>query len=232
MIDYLLVVLTHGASETLEPTIRSFREHVTPQPSAGYLHLDLVFDGDLGIGHAEDVVRQDSIRSGMTWMLDVAPRPIGFCASVAHSWKRASSPVFGCDYVFWLEHDFEFLGAVDVGAMAHTLDYHQHVAQMGLMREPVNSDEKDAGGLFNLYRDSYFPMGGLQPWILSRTNFSTTCSLMRTAFMEERPWPDGYDRDCEGRYSIDLLQNGYVFGVWGDGTPDIRHTGRRTGFGY
>lgn len=223
MIGYTLIILTDGRPGLIEQTLASFWENVTPKPRGGVIVDDGGKDGSptllaLAAHHGLTVVRH--------------VHRYGFCKTVQHAWALAA--VTTEDYVFWLEDDFVFNRPLDLHAPAHVLATHPELAQMGLMRDAVNDREENAGGLIGLYRDRLedrLTSDG-DPWLYSRTNFSTTCSLIRTQFMRDEPWPD-YEAECEGRYSIDLLTRGYSFAAWGDGEPWITHIGdHRVGIGY
>jgi hypothetical protein len=150
----------------------------------------------------------------------------GFCGATRELWAGAAAG--WCDYVFYLEHDFEFLRPVDLTQLAVVLDANPALAQMALMRDAVNAEEKAAGGLYESRPGQYAKRDG---WLEHSAYLTTNPSLMSAEFMRRNPWPDYPDR-CEGRFGIDLLDAGYRFGAWGTGEPWVRHIGERTGFGY
>lgn len=297
--NYRLVVLTHRNAEPLPTTIRSFADHVSPRPSSVLLRWDrpTVLDpAGMAAGIREYLacaVYSDwhtaagfCESSKRAWAIAVSgmgiPHPLAEEAAYEH--------------VFWLEHDFVFTRNVDLRDLAAVLDTNQGstvavpehmpgnpsstgltgykttvggLAQMALMRNAVNNQEKAAGGLFESRPGQYMargtacsgcggelawvtttppgysgwacttlggcshpPLAPAPVWLEHRSYFTTNPSLMRRAFMAEHPWPD-YPDQCEGRFGIDLIQAGYSFGVWGDGSPWVEHIGAaRTGFGY
>lgn len=223
---YRLVVLTHGPDFSfLKRTLDSFNEHVTPQPTERVL----VIDGD----HQP---------SADLWPFERAStrRSAGFCEATRLAWSYgALRDLPAC---FYLEHDFEFLRQVDLRPLAAALLVHKDLAQMALMRDAVNAQEKAAGGLYESRPGQYEPetlyivpvVGEKEDehrWLRHRSYFTTNPSLMRTGFMHDNPWPD-YADQCEGRFGIDLRERGYSFGAWGSGEPWVRHIGERTGHGY
>lgn len=229
---YLLVVVSHGRSETLESCLDSFREHVSPLPAAGVLHHDLVRHGDLGISQAETALRR---AHWLTWQMEVPARPIGFCRSSAYAWRKAAASPY--DYVFWLEHDFRFVRTVDLRDLALVLDSDRDLAQMGLLRGPVNLQEVAAGGIVASRPGEFTARTTLDGdrelgWLEQTSYLTTNPSLMRRPFMAEHLWPDYYPSECEGRFGAELRGLGYRFGAWGDGSPWVDHIGVRTGFGY
>lgn len=245
--SYRLVVLTHGDSEPLPRTLESFRRMVTPMPTSKRLHVDAALpDGCT----PETPCQVDPWFAPEETFWDRDQR--GFCEAVRDAWMFNSSdavePAESCNpepFVFWLEHDFEFLKPVNLAELATVLRAEPQVAQMSLMRGAVNPLERRAGGLYALHRREYQPvtthaandwLGGLSlyslQWLEHHMYYTTNANLMRTEFMRDNPWPIEYAEHCEGRFSHDLMARGYRFGVWGNGEQWIDHIGERTGFGY
>jgi len=223
--DYTLAMLTHGRGDHIHTTIRSFLDKVKPEPSRVIVYSD---------GPLQTWV------SGMPrHTLIVGDEQRGFCRATGRLWKWASDP--GDDvpeFTFWLEHDFVFLRPVNLTDLATVLDANKEMAQMQLMRGPVSKEEIAAGGLYEMRRNDYektqavLSGGILAPLLRHRAYFTTNPALIRTAFMAANQWPDDDEPHCEGRFSIDLVQRGFSFGVWGSGEPWVEHVGRRDGFGY
>jgi hypothetical protein len=224
--DYTLAVLTHGGSRTLDATLRSFIDKVKPHPA----RIIVYADGPVTTWHSPMPPHT----------LVVAERQRGFCHATGRLWHWASDPdVEATEFTFWLEHDFVFLRPVDLADLATVLSDDKTLAQMQLMRTPVSREEIAAGGLFESRPDQYEPILAVHAtspegprWLRHRSYFTTNPSLMRTEFMTWNQWPDDGEPSCEGRFSIDLLQRGFSYGVWGSGEPWVEHTGRRDGFGY
>lgn len=231
---YMLVVITHGIdSNPLNRTLMSFRSCVQPEPVAGYMHAD----GEHAENHSYAAVGRHAWTS---WTLGSAFIPSGFCRSARDSWREAAASS-DVDYVFWLEHDFIFRRSIDLRPLAEVLDANRHLAQMQLMRDPVNEREVAAGGLFESRPGQYVPRWrgedatdegpGAPAWHEHRSYITTNPCLMRREFMAEHPWPNHADQ-CEGKFGLELLEAGFSFGVWGDGSPYVEHIGERNGFGY
>lgn len=153
----------------------------------------------------------------------------GFCRATSALWEKALQ--VGNEYVFWLEHDFVFMRPLDLRELATVLDATDRLSQIALMRDAVNAIEKKAGGLFESRngpeRWERYEWGYAQGDYVMTTN----PSLMKFAFMSANPWPD-YESECEGKFGIDLHERGFVGGVWGDGSPWVKHIGVRTGHSY
>lgn len=236
--DYRLIFLTHGDpvdhGGTRQRTLNSFREMVTPRPKDGCL----IYDGSVSA-----VAEAGSWNGfGWAWPCVATDGPVGFCRAVGAGWERACAP--GVDFVFWLEHDFEFLRPVDLTAIAPVLDHNEELAQMALMRGSVNDVEKALGGVVADHKDRGTKFvsrvtnlglsderGEYVEWLSHQAYFTTNPSLMTRQFMIEHPWPD-YPSECEGKFGIDLTKAGYQFGILGDGKPWVEHIGHRTGYGY
>lgn len=251
--NYRLVVLTHGDHRAdLAATLASFAAAVTPTPSSVHLRADRA------AWLNRDWLEAYAGVLGCPISCDFGDAP-GFCASTRRAWQAAVSAAFIPElhnaerraveatytHVFWLEHDFLITRMVNLDELALVLDREPKLAQMALMRDAVNAEEKAAGGLFESRPGQYEPrmtkgesywldtdrITKMHEWLEHRAYLTTNPSLMRRDFMAAHPWPD-YPERCEGRFGIDLVSAGYTFGVWGRGEPWCSHVGVRTGDGY
>lgn len=227
---YRLVCLTHGESPTLDYTLESFFEKVDPPPESVVIACD-------GPG---EITLPDWFTSGAAG--NFWGKQLGFCGAVKELWHIATEgkrnhlyQMHDPSFVFWLEHDFIFEKRVDLRPMAVALSINTRLSQMQLMRASVNPDEHKAGGVMqqHISRGSEFLKRWTYgaPWLEHNAYFTTNPSLMSVSFMRQNPWP-AYNRECEGKFGIDLKSRGYTFGVWGEGETWVRHIGERTGFGY
>lgn len=216
MEDYLLVVTTHGNSSMLSRTLRSFEEHVLPQPADAVLIED---------GPPRPVEWWTGRRVSLGATLG---RQGGFCEAVKAGWAEVARSEL--PYVFWLEHDFIFLRDVTLDPVAAVLDRNLHVAQMSFMRQTANADERDRGG----------PLGGHTTqlcddfltgsrWVEHEAYWTTNPSLFRTQLARDVDWPG--EPECEGKMGVELKAQGFHFGVWGNGEPWVNHVGHRDGSG-
>lgn len=217
---YRLVVVTHGDAPHLDATVESFVAYVAIPP----VELVTVVDGP-------GRLPPNGPAGLLRWRIYQHPKQLGFCDAMLTGWAAATEP--GADYVFWLENDFLIERDLPLAAFASVLDADPSVAQMALMRQAVNSTEREAGGLYESRRGDYENRLAWNqlPWLAHSAYFTTNPSLMRRDFMVSNPWPD-YPSECEGRFGIDLVDRGYHFGVWGDGRPWCEHVGVRDGTGY
>jgi hypothetical protein len=216
--NYRLIVLTHGDHEDdLRRTVSSFSEMVEPVPTEKHL----VIDGAFTNSH---LVFAD-------WELHPSKEQVGFCGAVRRAWEIAARP--GVEWVFWLEHDFLFRRPVDLRNFAKVLDQNENVAQMSLMRQPVNSRELAAGSILAADPDVFIqhrdPEG---VWMSQRRYWTTNPSLFPRELAAQRTWPE--EKHCEGLFTHELLEDDpeIEFGVWGAGESWIEHIGVRTGKGY
>lgn len=221
---YRLIVITHGADETtnmLLDTLAWFEEMVTPRPAERIL----IEDGPR---------KQDMEWRGSRFWSD---RPLGFCVSAARAWECAAAP--GVEWVYWLEHDFKHTRPVHLPDLAEALTLGGKVAQMSLMRQAVNPQEIRAGGVVEVEPDAFVPKLVVSKrverarleWLEHGRYWTTNPSLFRREIAVENEWPS-VKQECEGHHTIRLREQGYSFGIWGDGTPWVEHVGERSGFGY
>lgn len=225
---YHLIVLTHGDSPVLQETLDSFREHVSPAPSSAVI----VYDGPTPLVTVDE------------WHIATAPEPQGFCRATRAAWVAGGLGEH--EFVFYLEHDFRFLREVDLRPIARVLDLNKKsLAQMSFLRGPINSQEREAGGVIGKHRargdefheryyaDSSGSMraGHVYCWQEHHAFFTTNPSLMRGQFMRENPWPRVASQ-CEGKFGLRLRELGYNFGIWGEGDPWIEHLEAPRGYGY
>ncbi len=225
-LDYCLVVLTHGPDRTLTRTLESFLDNVDPLPT----DWRVASDGPVGRKAALDWEALQG--DGHRWQgVSASWKSEGYCKATARAWDTASytdSP-----WVFYLEHDFEFLRPFDLEDFAQVMIEHPMIPQAALMRDAVNEYELLADGLFESRPGQYLQHhnGNGSPWLEQRSYLTTNPSLLNTKFMQEHPWPE-HESECEGKFGLELIEAGFTFGVMGEGEPWCRHIGQRDGFGY
>lgn len=165
----------------------------------------------------------------------------GFGGAIRAAWARLRT-ASTADFVFHLEADFTFNCRVDLGELATVLTDRPQLAQMALLRQPWNAEERAAGSLLARHPEAYRPAGDGhgRVWLEHRLFWTTNPSLYRREACD-LDWPDG--PQSEGRFTLQLLQHGLGdvagdqlrFGYWGrleDG-PAVQHIGEeRAGHGY
>jgi Glycosyl transferase family 2 len=212
----LLVVFTDGRADYLHRTLTSFREKVT-----GPFARMFIFD-------------DSNDETYTNWVAEHFPdfavlpnvRRLGFAGTIARAWDLlAYSPE---RYLFHLEDDFTFNRHVALGAMIDCLDSSPDLAQMALIRQAWNDDERQHGGVIEAAkaRGVQFTPVSYQAhrWLEHRGWFPT--ALCR------RGWP--LEPESEGKFGLRLLEDPALrFGFWGDGEPWVTHIGgERAGTGY
>lgn len=223
--NYRLVVTTDGRPGYLERMLDSFEKRVRPTPA------EIVVVDDSGDEHYVRYLMQ--LAGERRWRLIWHPQRQGFCRTVADGWREAGEP--GPDWVFWTEDDFEFTRSIELGDLGHVLDHEAPVAQMALYRNPVSSEEHDAGGYIPMRRGAYAPRGsGNVRWFEHTVCWTTNPSLFRASFARAYPWIDDGKPACEGRFGFDLREKRpeTTYGIWGAGEPWVEHFGERAGRGY
>ncbi len=213
-LNYRLIVVTHGDAPNLERVLASFEALVTPTPRERVLVVD--GPGRVPIGMDD-------------WEIWGASRQAGFCATYERVWRAARSTKL--PFVFLLENDFLFLRPVELAPIAgllHTID----LAQVALVRQAVNEQEKAAGGLIES-RPGQFTAREHEghPYLEHTAFFTSNPCLFRSSLARVQPWPD-VPEFCEGHYGIQLRDEGYRFAFWGDGSPWVEHVGVRDGSGH
>lgn len=223
---YRLTVLTHGQSSTLAASVGSFIANADPLPR----ETIIVVDGpeNQAVREVADVME----RARLSTRVVTDARQRGFCEATKRAWTLGSDPKL--DYVLHWEGDFKLNGYLDVQALADVLDREENMAQMVLLRQAVNGQEIEAGGLREA-RPGQFEERSLlgHKYTVQREYLSTNPFLATTLFMRNHPWPD-YTERCEGLFGFDLKNEGWEFGSWGglDDGPQVEHIGVRDGMGY
>ena len=141
----------------------------------------------------------------------------GGAANIQRAWK-AIQHLGGIDYVFHVEEDFTFVQPVDIGAMLGALEDDPWLAQMTLRRQPWGGE--GPGGYIGDNPGRYIDNGD---HLRHREGFWLNPTLYPTR-ITFGGWPDnGHESDFTKR----LLDQGYVFGVWGtrDDAPRCWHIG-------
>jgi hypothetical protein len=139
--------------------------------------------------------------------------PRAGCAGAFQScWAqlRAGS---AADHIFLVEGDFEFFRPVDLDAIAGLLDDRPYLAEVALVRDPVNADEHAAGGVVECHPDWYTDMadGCGRQWLEQGAFYTTNPHLFRRTLLDI-PWPE----HRPGTYSESTFHQQLMTG----GTPE------------
>jgi len=218
-----LMIVTDGRYGVLERTLDSFFRMAEFIPAKG-----LMIDDSGDIRYAEYL---ESLRPKLGGIAIYHHRSrIGFCETVAHGWSLVGEDA---GYIFHLEDDFEFIEPVPLTEMVMILESDPKLAQIALVRQAWNDEEKAAGGLLNLHRRCLQPQEtNGRKWFLHHRCFTTNPSLY-PRHITEKGWPSG--PYCEGKFGIKVSQMGYYFGYLApqNGINSVVHIGeKRIGAGY
>lgn len=149
----------------------------------------------------------------------------GYCSSIQKAWDSLKERH---QWIFHLEDDFIFNESIPVMDMIRVLKHDSRLAQMALVRQPVNSIELAAGSILKATIERYTPQkwDGFQ-WLESNFCFTNNPCIYpdlitRYPYPMEKAWPWG-----ENRFSEFLRAHGYRFGYWGtiEQSPKVTHIG-------
>jgi hypothetical protein len=164
--------------------------------------------------------------------IDDREHKLGFSGAIAEGWRQVLQT--GADYVFHLEMDFTFNAPVELAGMIELLEEKPHLAQVALKRQPVNAEERAAGGIVELHPDDFTQRveGGII-WTENRRCFTTNPCVYSTNLCRHG-WPQ--EPHSEGVFTHRLLADPDVaFAFWGGkfDAPLVEHIGEsRAGGGY
>ena len=194
----------------------------------------------LRIGDGRDEYHERSWQSAVASLpkmqhvvtIDDHAHELGFSGAIAEGWRQAL--VTGADYIFHLEMDFTFNAPVPLAAMIELLEAKPYLAQVALKRQPVNAEERAAGGIVELHPDDFRQRveNGVI-WTENRRCFTTNPCAYSTRLCLHG-WPQ--EPHSEGVFTHRLLADPDVqFAFWGAklDAPLVHHIGDdRTGTGY
>lgn len=221
----LLAITTDGRGELLKQTIASLQEQVS-----GIDGPRLIFD-DSGDRDYVRWLRQTFERQGFT--IAYGRQRLGQGEALARAWRHLAGKAFREQpWVFWCEDDFLFERPVDLEEMRGVLAQRDYLKQMALLRQPWFPGEVRAGGIVERDPDEYEPKSDFEcRWLEHRLWFTLNPCLFPRELCELSR-PTGHKH--EWHFSRKLCKDPAArFGIWGDGTPWVRHIGeKRMGRGY
>lgn len=221
-----LICMTDGRKQCMSKSMLSLERNV----GTAFFERKFIFDDSADREYAEwlDLSFPD---------FDIIhhPQRLGFCGAVHNAWKYVKANT-STDFIFHIEDDFTYNQPLYLGKMMAVLRLEPWLAQLALLRQPVNEEERRAGGIFgkhgeeNFHQKSHSIMNA--HWVEHDIFWTTNPSLFRREILDEG-WPT--EPQCEGMFSIALRMKGFKFGFWGkkDDAPRITHIGNtRAGTGY
>lgn len=116
----------------------------------------------------------------------------GCAGAFQQVWRQVNAGT-RADFVFLIEQDFRFVRPIQLSAMAGLLDDRPYLAEVALLRQPWNSEEKRAGGIVEWHPDWYMDMTDVKDrkrrYWLEHRSFTTNPCLFRRSLLGV-PWPD------------------------------------------
>lgn len=163
--------------------------------------------------------------------IDDRDHELGFAGAIAEGWRQARKTK--CDWVFHAELDFIYRAPIPLDRMIAVLKRKPYLAQIVLKRGPENEEERQAGGIVEMWPDEYHQMTDQgDVWTEHRLHFSTNPSLYSAALCAQG-WPQVPQSE---RVFTDLLieDDKLRFAYWGPkfDAPLVEHIGERVGCGY
>jgi hypothetical protein len=207
-----LLVFTDGRLEYLARAIASLKENVLCNFSA----LRIVNDEPKAAEHLTQTY------SPLGFEVVSNPSRIGFCGSIQRAWDSLPE---GTEWVFHCEDDFVYNEPIPVMDMIKVLQEHPYLAQMALLRQAVNSEEKAAGGILQAHPGWWTEkQWGWFKWLEYNVCMTTNPSVYPVKVTR---YPYGNAGDGEGAISKLLREEGYLYGYWDglDQTPKVTHIG-------
>lgn len=216
-----LMVMTDGRRDYIHQTINSAMSQLKGPITEFWMHDD---SGDEG--------NRQWLKTNFPTFTQIGEGSRkGFGGAYSFAWKTLAIQS-EASYIFGLEDDFTFNREVLLEDMVRILEENPNVYQMALRRQAWSSAEIQAGGVIELWPESFHQKEG---WISHRLFFTTNPNLYRRSLIETREYPNV--KDSEGHFSQSIITTDpdAQFGYWGLKTDDpwVTHTGiRRKGSIY
>lgn len=172
-----LLIITDGRKYCLTQTVDSI-----------FQNTDIIFDQIVMINDCQKKQFRDfiDIKYPEFEIIHNDPKR-GFGGAIQVGWAAINPEM---DFVFHLEEDFVCNRHVPIRDMAEVLKENPHLVQLVLKRQPCYTHEHEAGGLVELYPDSYEEVSSEHGyWTEHRRFYSTNPSLVRQSLVAQG-WPD------------------------------------------
>lgn len=213
-----LVVITDGRQHCITETLRSIDENLH-----GDFASRFIIDDSGDSAYHEWLVKT----YGSQYIVIHHAERRGLAAALRTAWTMALAG--GVDYIWHAEDDMVYSTSVDVAELADLLEKHEGVAQISLKRQPVNAEEKAAGGFIELHPWDFHQRDG---YVAHQTLFTFNPCLLprRIAELAMREPGDGLERGITDT----LLHRGYTFAILGslDDAPRVTHIGDQRSAGW
>ena len=160
----------------------------------------------------DDAYRRSLAARYRSWRhINAGPRQ-GCAGAFQQVWSQVANAT-QAKFIFLVEGDFRFVRPIDLAGMANLLEERPYLAEIALLRQPWNSEERRAGGIIEWHPDWYVDMEDKQGrhWLEHRS-FTTNPCLFRRSLLDI-PWP-GHQ---PGAYSEGLFSQH----IHTHGTPEV-----------
>lgn len=218
--EVTLLVITDGRP-TLWPTLTSAGEHLRGE-----------FTRRIIVNDSGDARVSAQLHGELGGLFEIVGGPrTGFAGAVRTGWSQID-PDDGPPLVFHLEDDFVFERDADVDAMTDVLVSDPRLVQVALKRQPVNSVEREAGGVVECWPTEWEDHDAPHPHLTSSLFFTTNPAVYR-ADLTRRGWPDCAGSEAEFTRRLPAGWRMAYMGARSD-PPWVRHIGERhpNGTGY
>jgi hypothetical protein len=227
--NFTIMVITDGRGDCLAQTVASLRA-TWPEEIVPYRKLMVCDSLNKGF-------RRELIAAYPDFEILTAGRKLGFHGAIQLGWNNIGHST----YIFHLEDDFDLspIGTLPIQAMGDVLfasaldDSLPTLAQVALKRQAWSPEEKDAGGIVEMWPDLYTDMEIDGHDVTVHSNFFTTNPSLYHRNVVERTWPQV--AGSEKSFTAELLHDGFSFAYWGKklDDPRVEHIGQsRVGTGY
>lgn len=159
------------------------------------------------------------------YITSTSEKHLGYSRQIQRAWDGLPSDI---DYVFHLESDFIFNEWIPVADMIKILERHPKLAQVALVRQAVNAEERAAGGVLEAHPERFIDChwNGLDwlennfVWTLNPCVYPAHITKFPYPIFDQWPWG-------EGQFSAFLREREYRFaylGGWNQ-KPKVTHIG-------
>ena len=211
-----LIVITDGRQACISETIPSMRKNLN------YDFYEKIIIND----SADSRYHQYLVSSYPDFRVVSHETRRGLAGAVQSAWSSVSKDA---DYIFHLEDDFIFNKELDIDVLIELLESKDNLAQMALVRAPVNPPEENVGGFVFQNLQDYHQRDG---FFDHQRLFTLNPSIYKKS-LTDIGWPD---RGGESDFTSKLhgIDGSYCFGFIGNiyDKPYVTHIGGRRSEGW
>lgn len=215
--NLLLMVMTHGRKDTIEQTIESAEKMLNWQ----FAWRKIINDYPDSEYHSW-LLDKFSDR----YEIDTTDGPRGLCGSIRRAWEGIKGTPIPIDYIFHLEDDYIFNEKIDIQKMINIIWLNPRLAQVSLLRQAWNAEEKHAGGIIQLHPNDFIQRESNSHLWLEHGRYFSFNPCLYPLHITRIPFPE--EEYCEGKFAIFLRDElGYRFGILGrkNQLPKVTHIG-------